>query len=421
MKKGYSLCVVFYLCFLFTGCEKGEEIVYYTDDLLTKNGIDDVEFFFESKSYDGKTIWYYGLRKGKEWFALFDKSANSLVTEWYGKEQSAEDFDMSFVTPSDYYPNPAELGNNEYLLWYSPCAGHINTNTKQQLIHLQADGTVKYGKILTEDDKDRPYFYLKGKGWFAIGNGGDICAYDSYFENVIIKDIKISKWDSLQIFTGFYNDRLWLGLANDQSILIDEYLTEEFFERKRKVHLGYGEYEEYMIKTVSMGDCLSTKWGYAFLPSYFTTTNEHIGQDVFLLNDGKIIFCKLEDKYTGVSLRTWYKESILVNNKYVVSPQGEKLCEGDFFRLHYDYNIPTSYSSWLNINEYGVYMYRLGADCIWYTLFKKPIENNAKTNYTLLLQEEDVWTFRCDIVSYDGSKEQMKFKINIETGELIYL
>lgn len=421
MKNIFSLCVVLCLCFFFTGCDKEDEIVYYTDDLLAKNGINDVEVLFSNETIKDHSVWYYGLRKGKEWFALFDKSANSLTKEWYGKEISIKDLDY---LASTYWscPEPGKIGNDEYLLWCIPCAGRIKTNVvKLQLTHLQADGSVKYGKALT-DDKDWPYFFLKGKGWLATSqSGNDRCIYDSSFEKIIVEDVAINEWDSLQMFTGFYNDRLWLGFVKDQSILTNEYLAEKPFERKRKVHLGYGQYKEYTIKNVYMSVNLSIKGGYAFIPSYLTTDNEYIGQDVILLNDEKIIYCPLDDGSTTFSLRAWYKESILVNDKYVISPQGEKLYEGDFFSMYYDYNIPTSYSSWMKMNQYGIYMYKVGADCVWYTLFDAPIASNAKITYSLLKQEGNIWTFRCDIVNYDGSKEQMTFNVNIETGELIFL
>lgn len=60
MKKVLNLLFLC-VCLLLIGCEKGEDIAYYTDDLLEKNEIDDVEVFFESRSYDNQNaIWYYG-------------------------------------------------------------------------------------------------------------------------------------------------------------------------------------------------------------------------------------------------------------------------------------------------------------------------------------------------------------------------
>lgn len=44
MKKVLNLLFLC-VCLLLIGCEKGEDIAYYTDDLLEKNEIDDVEVF----------------------------------------------------------------------------------------------------------------------------------------------------------------------------------------------------------------------------------------------------------------------------------------------------------------------------------------------------------------------------------------
>lgn len=298
MKKVLNLLFLC-VCLLLIGCEKGEDIAYYTDDLLEKNEIDDVEVFFESRSYDNQNaIWYYGLRKGKEWFALFDKSANSLIQEWYGKKQSAKELDPISSLISGF-PYPAKLDNNEYLLWYLPFVGRLGNN-ECQLVHLKVDGSVEYGKILGDGNKYEPLFFIGGKGWFSKG-GNDVCIYDPAFENIIIENIVQSRWDSLQVFIGFYGDRLWLGFMNDKLELSNEYLSENAFEKKRKVYLGYGEYKEYTVKTVSTGMSMMADWGMAFILTYYTTSSEHISQDIVLLNEDKAVLCTFDDEINNIS------------------------------------------------------------------------------------------------------------------------
>lgn len=58
-----------------------------------------------------------------------------------------------------------------------------------------------------------------------------MCIYDPAFENIIIENIVQSRWDSLQVFIGFYGDRLWLGFMNDKLELSNEYLSENAFEK----------------------------------------------------------------------------------------------------------------------------------------------------------------------------------------------
>lgn len=418
MKKVLNLLFLC-VCLLLIGCEKGEDIAYYTDDLLEKNEIDDVEVFFESRSYDNQNaIWYYGLRKGKEWFALFDKSANSLIQEWYGKKQSAKELDPISSLISGF-PYPAKLDNNEYLLWYLPFVGRLGNN-ECQLVHLKVDGSVEYGKILGDGNKYEPLFFIGGKGWFSKG-GNDVCIYDPAFENIIIENIVQSRWDSLQVFIGFYGDRLWLGFMNDKLELSNEYLSENAFEKKRKVYLGYGEYKEYTVKAVSTGMSMMADWGMAFILTYYTTSSEHISQDIVLLNEDKAVLCTFDDEINNI--RKWYKESVLVDDKYVISPQGKKMYEGNFPDPYPGYQyFPISYSSWLTISRIGISMF--SADDInqkWHTSFKNQPANNAKVTYVLLDNDESFYTFRCDIVNYDGSKDKFMFKVNVTNGELTYL
>lgn len=410
------------LCFLSTGCDK-ENVYYYTDDLLSKNEINDVEVFFESRSYDNHNVWYYGLRRGKEWFALFENNTGSLIKEWYGKELSAKELalpSVTFVT----YPNPYKMGIDEYLLWYLPCSGRLNTNIKGQLIHLQTNGAIKYYKTLTDKDEYWPTSFLKGVGWYAhASEDRSSKLYDPYFENIIVEDAVIADWDSLELYTGFRNEIFRVGIT-DGHTLINEYLTDGPFERNRKIHLGYGEYKEYRIKTISEVSPISTKWGYAFIPCYRTVDGSSFYQDVILLNDGKVICCQdlINDySFNNESLQLWYNESILVNMKYVISSQGEKLVEGDFSSASYSYNIPTSHSSWMTMDKNVISMYKIGVGLVWRSKLDKPIADKAHITYTHLKQEKNYWSFRCDIVNYDGSKNEIVFNINIETGEITYI
>lgn len=415
MIKHLKVAIFLYLCLFISGCEK-DDVSYYSDEFLRSSGITDVEICFESKPIDSEnSVWYYGLRKGKEWFALFDKSKKSLVKEWYGKAQSSSELgDLS-----SFYscPDPVKFDNNEYLLWYNPFCGRLGDDVIA-LIHLQEDGTVKYVNdgVCAEMV---PHYFIHGKGWLGFADGKR-CIYDNYFENIIINDVNMTNFESEHIYTGFQNNRLWIGFLNDSLVITKEYVSDNAFDRDRKIHLGYGEYMEYSIKSVSIGSHIKTKSGIFFIPRYLTTENEYISQDVAVFKDEKIELYKLENKLNG-NLLEWYNESILIDYKYVLSKNGEKVCEGDFFRVNYDYNIPVSYKSWMHMNKYGIYMYNIEDGCSWYTLFDTQVPDNSKIEYTLLKQDNSIWTFKRNIVNYDGSKSSVTFEIDIETGKLLYL
>ena len=81
MKKILSICILVSLLALF-GCEKNESVIeeqqsaelYEINDvLLNQNNIKDVVKVFERYDIDNNTAkLYYGNRKGKDWFAIFN-------------------------------------------------------------------------------------------------------------------------------------------------------------------------------------------------------------------------------------------------------------------------------------------------------------------------------------------------------------
>ena len=90
---------VLLLGLVLAGCNDENEVLYVTDDeFLIKNGIEDVvRVFHEDRVEKETTVMYYGNRKGKDWFALFDEKSGILLEEWYGKDREyvRSEFDIS--------------------------------------------------------------------------------------------------------------------------------------------------------------------------------------------------------------------------------------------------------------------------------------------------------------------------------------
>ena len=43
---------------------------------------------------------------------------------------------------------------------------------------------------------------------------------------------------------------------------------------------------------------------------------------------------------------------------------------------------------------------------------------NARINTTILEQSNSIWKYRIDITNYDGSKKQVIFTVDVETGKV---
>ena len=92
----FPLFFISLLTLCLVGCSKDDEISYVTDnELLNRNNITDVTHLFTWEKYEEKQDFCYGIRKGKDWFALFD-NAGTLRKEWYGKDRGYESFIYSY-------------------------------------------------------------------------------------------------------------------------------------------------------------------------------------------------------------------------------------------------------------------------------------------------------------------------------------
>lgn len=89
-------------------------------------------------------------------------------------------------------------------------------------------------------------------------------------------------------------------------------------------------------------------------------------------------------------------------------PQGEPISytEGIFIARESDYFIIR-------------HNYQTGKD-VWKTSIPslKDVEDNARINSTILEQSNSIWKYQFDITNYDGSKKQVIFTVDVETGKV---
>ena len=239
--------------------------------------------------------------------------------------------------------------------------------------------------------------------------------------------------------TGIKNEKMWIGMFdNHTKEQLKEWNGTETIERTIKIDKGYGEYE---ILDVSYFTCdlKSTEWGFVAIPKYAhrvlsgaisDSGKFEIGKDILLLNGNEIIVYPLN--YPAIANPYWFQGSIFVLNmienctySIILSPDGKKIAEWKGNFVNGDFNpVPISYTEGIFIARESDYFiirhnYQTGKD-VWKTSIPslKGVEDNARINSTILEQSNPIWKYQIDITNYDGSKKQVIFTVDVETGEV---
>lgn len=432
MKKILSICILVSLLALF-GCEKNESVIeeqqsaelYEINDvLLNQNNIKDVVKVFERYDIDNNTAkLYYGNRKGKDWFAIFN-NLGSLAAEWYGKNryyqyQPGERSESNLVLFQ-------QMNNGEYVYVYNFWPENI-----RQVVFLGEKGNVKYGFELNESISIQKILPNVG---FLAGIEGITYLLD-LDGKTIANEVNWSPEKSY--YMGLQNGNMWIGYY-DQNNVWKELQSQEKFEKNRKVHLGYGEYKDYVLSSfwIDGSNSIKMDWGQAFIPSYRSTPMDCQVLDVLLIKDGRIKLVLLGvNRNLGYDvIYNWYNQSIIVSGKYVVSPEGEVKAEYvDNHFVVYDRRTvecpvePISYEEAIGFG-WGIYsedimLYNgVKGEIIWNTTIDKirKAAYDSKKSAILLNKGNQEWLYQCEIVNKDGSKETFRFRVNIENGEVTY-
>lgn len=418
-----QLIGLFMLLFVFTfwGCGN-DEIIYETNDyFLTKNNITDVVKVFERRSVENDTqMIYFCNRKGKDWFALFNLKSGLLIEEWYGNER----FYVNDGGPHDFMPEETvpifkKLKNGEYVY-------KCNFEGTYQIVYLLNNQSVRYGFVLERNMSISKV--LEGKGFIGMLNNDDGSYKQVIYDfdgNICVENVYVNEEPNTW-YIGFIEGKVWIGIY-DQNEDIQEIIGADIFERNRKVHIGYGEYDEFNIQGIRVNNLVKSDWGYAFQPSYFTDNGIRYNCDLFLINKGQLIFVPFTYNSYDFNnrLRNWFNESILVTKRYVFSSAGKLIIELSEYTVQ-DSDEPVSYKDVIRFDSWGNKFLRY--DCVenrevWNTEIDKPenIQPNARITMTLLEKKGQIWSYRYNIVNEDGSKSEFKFNLNVETGEVTYL
>lgn len=406
------------LCGVLAACKNDEEGIDYvtTDSYLNKNNITDVVYLHaKDMPVDENEILYFGNRKNKDWFALFDKSTGLLLKEWYGQERNIK---TEFIIPnvaSGY--RLKKFKSNAIALFYK---GYYISNI---LVLLNEDQETEYG---TPVDESCVYgdIIAEDKYYCIYNNGTNTCICD-FNGNILVKDVQ--GVDGFYI--GFQSDKLWMGYY-DGDETFKETCSLDVFERDRTLHLGYGEYKDVHIDRIGTDSIYHNKNGYVFVPQYYNES-ERFYCDVIFLNkkDCQIYIGTIPySSYGKYFVQDWYEDSILLWESdyplFVFNMKGEKIAE---FAKKSSYNsnnlYPVDYDEGIVFNR-EVLRYNLtDKKKIWVTTVDKlkDVPADARITFTLKDQSTSVWLSQCNIVNKDGSKTEFTFTLNIETGEIGYV
>lgn len=238
--------------------------------------------------------------------------------------------------------------------------------------------------------------------------------------------------------TGIKNEKMWIGMFdNHTKEQLKEWNGTKTVERTIKIDKGYGETEFFNVTAFDFrSDIYKTNWGFTAALSYLhrentlLTSSDIVSKDIFLLNGNEIIVYPLN--YPAIANPYWFQGSIFVLNmienctySIILSPDGKKIAEWKGNFVNGDFNpVPISYTEGIFIDresDYFIirYNYQTGKD-VWKTSIPslKGVEDNARINSTILEQSNPIWKYQIDITNYDGSKKQVIFTVDVETGEV---
>ena len=238
--------------------------------------------------------------------------------------------------------------------------------------------------------------------------------------------------------TGIKNEKMWIGMFdNHTKEQLKEWNGTKTVERTIKIDKGYGETELFNVTAFDFrSDIYKTNWGFTAALSYLhrentlLTSSDIVSKDIFLLNGNEIIVYPLN--YPAIANPYWFQGSIFVLNmienctySIILSPDGKKIAEWKGNFVNGDFNpVPISYTEGIFIDresDYFIirYNYQTGKD-VWKTSIPslKGVEDNARINSTILEQSNPIWKYQIDITNYDGSKKQVIFTVDLETGEV---
>lgn len=232
------------------------------------------------------------------------------------------------------------------------------------------------------------------------------------------------RWGNINHFSGLKNNHLWIS-SYDRTTKekLWEWTDSRTFDRKRTVHVGYGEYKDIEISSITTYGAYTKNNIFVASVSY---NGESYNEDNILFKTAAGMLKEIKNDYRAY-IADWYKESVFVGN----------CCYNDMGDTLYVSQVnngavggtPISYEESVrvnvNVNDFLTQItasrinYKTYKD-VWHTKHKLPFEifSDTKKEYTLLDNSTNMWKYKLDLLYYDGTKKDYTFYLNIENGTI---
>ena len=227
-------------------------------------------------------------------------------------------------------------------------------------------------------------------------------------------------WGNINHFSGLKNNHLWIS-SYDRTTKekLWEWTDSRTFDKKRTVHVGYGEYKDIEISSITTyGACAKNN---TFVASV-GYSGESYGEYNILFKTVMGNLKEIRNKYPAY-ITDWYKESVFVGN-CCYNDMGDTLyvSQVDNGAVR---GIPISYEETIMVTDYQQQLTASRINyktykSVWDTKHKLPFEilSDTKKVYTLLDNSTNMWKYKLDLLYYDGTKRDYTFYLNIENGTI---
>lgn len=221
-------------------------------------------------------------------------------------------------------------------------------------------------------------------------------------------------------FSGLKNNHLWIS-SYDRTTKekLWEWTDSRTFDKKRTVHVGYGEYKDIEISSI-------TTYGACAKNNIFVASvgygGESYGEYNILFKTATGNLKEIRNEYPAY-ITDWYKESVFVGN----------CCYNDLGDTIYVSQVnngavsgtPISYEETIIVSDYQQQLTASRINyktykSVWNTKYRLPFEifPDTKKEYVLLDNSTNIWKYKLDLLYYDGTKKDYTFYLNIENGTI---
>lgn len=231
-------------------------------------------------------------------------------------------------------------------------------------------------------------------------------------------------WRNINHFSGLKNNHLWIS-SYDRTTKekLWEWTDNRTFDRKRTVHVGYGEYKDIEISSITTyGACAKNN---IFVASV-GYSGESYGEYNILFKTATGNLKEIRNEYPAY-ITDWYNESVFVGN-CCYNDMGDTLyvsqvANGGIGGIPISYEESVNVSVDFSVNDFPTQIIASRINCktykdVWNTKHKLPFEilSDTKRECTLLDNSTNIWKYKLNLLYYDGTKKDYTFYLNIENG-----